>query len=440
MAIFSRRNLQDMINENAKILSIDHLNKHIRALNKADESSLSFEWEIALIYGFNKLGKVIHEPNFLKGTRKIDLYFTLDSEYQRPLIADITTVSDKGYDADNPQEDFVKQLYKMIRKYNLRIECFSLEIEGKFEGPYHDRKMSLMLPEKGKLNSAFDKKFREYMRTIVKKPLETHSFLNQTNSINISISYNPKQRDGFSLGYPAYNVAYSLERNPIYNALNKKADQLKEINKHKGLISIILCDGGCRLLRDIGHRVTNYDIRDIVRNFLRKNSSISFVLTFTVERAHSNFRLMGKPYIKMHMFTSLPEEKIGRDLLARINKLTNVLSKPINDARNAINHLRSKRRNEGLSFYGGLTMTKNTVRISSRGLHELLAGRVEQKKYLEDHQYVKNFFESKLNEGKMIKEIKVEKSKEEDDDWLEIKFGEPDPAISDFKVSKCKEI
>lgn len=101
---------------------------------------------------------------------------------------------------------------------------------------------------------------------------------------------------------------------------------------------------------------------------------------------------MGKPNIKMHIFTSLPEEKIGRDLLACINKLTNVLPKPINDARNAINHLRSKRWNEGLSFYGGSTMTKNTVRISSRGLHELLAGRVEQKKYLEDHQYVKNFF------------------------------------------------
>lgn len=186
MAIFSRRNLQGMINENAKILSIDQLNKHICALNKADESSLSFEWEIALIYGFNKLGKVIHEPNFLEGTRKDRFIFyfrfwistAINSRY-------FTTVSDKGYEADNPQEDFVKQLYKMIRKYNLRIECFSLEIEGKFEGPYHDRKMSLMLPEKGKLNSAFDEKFREYMRTIVKKPLETHPFLNQTNSINI---------------------------------------------------------------------------------------------------------------------------------------------------------------------------------------------------------------------------------------------------------------
>lgn len=106
MAIFSRH----MINENAKILSVDQLNKHVRGLNNANESSFSFEWEVALIYAFNKLGNVIHEPSFSETTRKIDLYFTWDFEHKHSFIADIATVSDIGYEAKNPKEYFIEQL------------------------------------------------------------------------------------------------------------------------------------------------------------------------------------------------------------------------------------------------------------------------------------------------------------------------------------------
>jgi hypothetical protein len=83
-----------------------------------------------------------------------------------------------------------------------------------------------------------------------------------------------------------------------------------------------------------------------------------------------------------------------------------------------------------------------TIYISSRALHELLAGRVSQKKFLEDrgliptktHPDAKNIFELRLHEGRMIKKIGIEKSETQDDDWVIFEFGEPDPAISQFKL------
>lgn len=439
MPIFSRRTLQHMINENAKILSKDQLDKHIRDLNKADEKSLGSEWEVALIYGFSQLGKVVHEPN-LKGTSKVDLYFTLNSGSRPSFIADITTVSDRGYEAENPQAAFTKELLKIIRKYKLQPNSFSVEIGGESEGPYRNRKMKLKLPAKGQLKNIFDNKFYDFMRTIAQKPHLYCSHDIETDSIEVVINYDPNQRDGFFSHFPAYNIACSLEKNPMYNALKDKANQLKKVS-YNGSIAIILCNGGCRLFKDRGIRGSNYNARDIIQHFLNKHSSISFILTFCIERSYNWFKPMGDPQLKIQLYTN-SVKNIGNDLLSYMNKLIQVLPKPVNDAGNALNHLRSLKRNVGLSFYGGLKMTNNTISISSRALHELLAGRVTQKRFLEDHRLVptqthtddKNFFELRLREGRMIEEIKVERSKIEDDDWLVIKFSDPDPAISQLKI------
>lgn len=441
MAIFSRRVLQYMINENAKILSKDQLDKHIRNLNKADEKSLGYEWEVALLYAFSQIGMVIHEPN-LGGTSKIDLQFITNHKPSESLIADITTVSDKGYEVENPQEDLINEFLRIIRKHKLRSVHFSIEIEGEHVGPFRNGKMKLKLPLKAKLQNIFDEKFHSFLKTISQKPYDIHAFVKKTNSIDISINYDPKQNDGFNWSYPSYTTAYSLKKNPVYNALKDKASQLKKTN-YDGSISIILCDGGCRLLKDIGHKMLNYDLRDIIQHFLSKNSSISFVLTFVVERAVNQFKPMGDPYIKIRMFPNISVfENVDKNLLACINNVGKMLPKPVTDAMNATNRLKGDKRNEGLSFYGGWEMANSTIRISSRALHDLLAGRVDQKTFLEDHQLIPtqtrptaiNYFEFNLREGRMIEEIRVEKSKVKDDDWLVIKFGNPDSAISPFKL------
>jgi len=85
-------------------------------------------------------------------------------------------------------------------------------------------------------------------------------------------------------------------------------------------------------------------------------------------------------------------------------------------------------------------MQNNTIRIPARALLSLLAERVDHKKFLQDHHLAPtethpdnhNFFDLKLREGRLIRDIEIEKSENEDDDWILIEFGEPDPAIYRF--------
>ncbi len=438
MAIFSRRILQRIINENARILSREQIARHVDALNKASEDSIPFEWEVVLINALTKLGNVVYEPN-LGGQKRIDLHFSSNIEPGQSFIGDIATVTDKGYQAENPLKAFDNELRRIINKKKLNANHFSLDIGGETEGQFKKRKIKLKLPSKGKFKKIFNKTFYEFIENIVREPYLPKSFTTHTDNYDISISYNPMQKY-FMCQHPSYTTAYSLTNNPIYNTLKRKTNQIKQTN-YEGTIGIFLCDGGSNLLNSSGYAGLDYGANDIIWNFLRQNSSINFVLTFVVDRAQSWLSSMGIPYIKIELFRNYPTfESVGDRILCCLDELSQVLPRPINDVTNAINHLKSSRRKEGLSNYGGFEMTEKTAKISSRALLELLAGKVTQEKFLSDHNLTPtathkdavNFFNLRLGEGRMINDIRLEKSDTEDDDWIVIQFGDIDPSISSF--------
>jgi hypothetical protein len=111
---------------------------------------------------------------------------------------------------------------------------------------------------------------------------------------------------------------------------------------------------------------------------------------------------------------------------------------------NAGHLLAGPKPNEGVSFGGGYRMSVDEIKISARGLLELLSGRITQEQFFKSHSFVQvptetkrpwNPFESLLSQGSLITEVSVERGEEEsDDDWLTIKFGESDPAVSPFKA------
>ena len=91
-------------------------------------------------------------------------------------------------------------------------------------------------------------------------------------------------------------------------------------------------------------------------------------------------------------------------------------------------------------------MGPKPLKISSRGLHELLAGKMTLARFMDAHGWDEsvrgshpNPFERALSEGRMISAISVEQVNENDDDWLSIEFGSPDPAISPFRILDRKE-
>lgn len=441
MAIFSRRILQHMINENAKVLSIDQTRRHVEALNKADEKSLASEWEVVLLYGLNKLGKLTHEAD-LGGTRKLDLYFVSNTEPRQSFVADITTVSDKGLGEKNPTEAFQNELMRNIKIYRLKANCFSYEAGGKTEGPYPNQKMKLRLPVKGKLQTIFkDRKFKDFLEIIVQKPQLSHSFALKTDFIEVLIRYNPKQ-ECFTASWPSYTSLYSLEKNPIYNTLKMKIKQLKGVS-YNGYKGIILCDGGCDSLYKTGYAGLSYGVQHVIQHFFRQNTSVSFVIVCIVETYRTRFPIKQQQSLEIKTYRNpyAPEKlRLSEELLTCIEKLEQVLPQPVMTAKNVINnlrYLRSIRQNEGVSFYGGWEMTTETIRISARALLQLLAGKVSQEKFFRDHDFPHgNPFEQKLCKGRTIKSIKIEKTAKDDDDWLIFEFGDTDPAIFKFICPK----
>ena len=114
MAIFSRRTIQRLINENAAFLTRKQLRSHVDRLN---DGNLAAEWEVVLLNVFRKLGNVAHEQDF-KG-KKPDLHFTSDN-HALDFLADIKTVSDEGIELKNPQRQLNDRLHDEIAKHGIR--------------------------------------------------------------------------------------------------------------------------------------------------------------------------------------------------------------------------------------------------------------------------------------------------------------------------------
>ncbi len=96
----------------------------------------------------------------------------------------------------------------------------------------------------------------------------------------------------------------------------------------------------------------------------------------------------------------------------------------------------------GQTNYGGLELSAKHIKISSRTVQELLAGELDHRKFLEQHSDPggQTPFRRMLAQGRLIKNVRIEKSDdpEDDDDWLVFEFGEPDPAVMPFVARRRK--
>ena len=178
-----------------------------------------------------------------------------------------------------------------------------------------------------------------------------------------------------------------------------------------------------------------------VPSFVKKNSTLSFVVVITPEERHSTLPNRSDKYLKVTSFVN-PEARFPVDdgFQQALESMKDHLPKPQSMPRDAISYLRSTK-DKGHSFLGGFSMTTDQIKLSSRMITELLAGVLDYRKFDEDckarapdrRNFMKEFFLRQLADGKMIQEIAVESSPEEDDDRIVIKYGKPDTAISKFR-------
>src|SRR6266850_3132412 len=446
MAIFSRRSLQQMIDSNIQVLTEDQIKKHVDALNRADEQSLDFEWEVAIIYGLSKLGNVQHEPDLgiPDKRRRLDIIFNSNKPVEIAFAGDVMTVSDRGLHQENPRDFFIAELRRRIQKRGLTPEYFSPLINRKYEGSYGDRKVRLLLPAKSKLEEFFGRRFQVFLNEVARFPEQEHSFEEKTEQVDVQIRYIPGQEIFFGSSFSYTNIT-SLTRNTLSNALKKKVQKFKKSGYH-GYKIVFVCNGGSDSLRLlVSQGYGRQGAMSVIDKFFRAYSSIDLVVVMGIDRDESPFFGigMGKPVLRLQSFENPrhqhPETQLINELLCQ---LTDLIPPPCSDVVNAIHHLQSKARQVGISSKGGLKMTSAEVRLSVRVIQELLAGRLTQEEFFKLHGMIDmqgtrgigNPFERALAEGRLIESTTVEANSDKDDDWLVFRFGESDPAIFRFRV------
>lgn len=414
-----------MLDETRSLLTQHQHERWVSLLNAADERALDTEWEVALTYALAGCGDVQYEPE-LGGKSHPDLLY--QSEHLS-FVADIASVNDGGYESANPRISFERELWRRVLSAGLSPAGFQYRIEGE----ERNGKMRLLLPNSGDWDELFDQNFSNLLACIRVAPDRPVALRRQCASFDVSFWYTPGL-NSVSGGHPLYRYSKVLTRTPIYNALKRKKEQLKSCG-YKGSLGIILCDGDCHELRSS---------EPIVKRFFRDTNAIDFVVTVVLSsdrfsRRTTPIRIAPRCYVNSQV-----NSNVSRQLRELFEKAApEVLPFGRDDVVNALNYLRGKKRGVGLSHAGGYTGRGSYMRISSRALHELLAGEMSSEEFQKLHRFKidgdkrnrGNPFLGALLQGRMIAEISVERDKNEDDDWLIFEFGDRDPAISDFQVT-----
>lgn len=441
MAIFSRRDLQRMLDSNRRVLSAEAMSQHIKSLNRSTPETISTEWEVAVLYGLSHIGKADYEP--AEGfPGRLDVVFegkSVDIDFR----GDIFAVTDLGVDAENPKEAFFAEMARQARKMGLpSLAGFDVQIGRRSEGSGRRRKDFLALPPAGQIKNLLGKEYRDFLAQVRNEGSRHHSFEKREKGIDVAIRYRPGG-DSVSAGYPGYAVPVSLTRNSLYNSLHGKAGQLKDAGA-TGTTILFACDGGSDSIRyKTGTGPHSYTRQQIVSEFFRNHSSVSAVCILTVERTSSPQSLVpfsGPPAVRVECLVNKGVSPQTQQRLGQLcEELLAVMPQPEAEVINAIHWLRSKKRKVGRSRYGGSMSTEREVRVSARAVQELLAGRISAEKFLTDHGWQAGSpgtvspFDYALRTGRVIDGATVEKSPDRDDDVLVFHFSEEDPALAPFK-------
>ena len=441
-----------MLDENASFLTKEQLDRHVSLLNRKGFQSLEAEWEVAVLNAFSKVGLVRHEPD-LGGAAKLDLLFTSAQDPAVSFVADIAAVSDEGFEAKTPLRDFYVELSKRIGKAGLSGDGFELAVGAHPVRKFNERPR-IKIPPRGEFaQEIFNAKFKAFLKQVKEQPQHPARYHAFSDKTDVLLTYTPGKRF-FTSTWPTYNLATSKTQNPIYNALKMKAqNQLKKI-EYSGPRGIILCDAGSDMFgrRAIGGGYDrSYTAADAIKEFLRKNRSVDFVLMISSVWTDDGLyrpwegeaaRAIRVSVVGNESFDSLPAAV--RESLAMLEQHFPV---PINIPAGARETLRYEYDSkEFRPLAGGLReVSHNQIKLSANLLFGLLAGSITQEEFFkamgfkpwsdEPHAWW-NSFEYMLSRRMRIAGVQIEEA-EHDDDTLIFDFDGPDPALSPFTNPKA---
>ncbi|HXM64510.1 MAG TPA: hypothetical protein VN950_26855 [Terriglobales bacterium] len=439
MAIFTRRHLQQVLDENSEFLTPKQSEVICDLLNTPRDDYLSTEWEQVIINAASKLGIAQHEPS-LGGTAKPDLFLQCN-EPALEFVADIATVSDRGTRRRNPFDSLEEEFKLHLRKGNLLAAGgFNLQVDPRSLSFYRGsaEKPALKLPERKEWpQKIFSPGFRKFLKDVQAQPDCCHKYDASGPDTGVHFTYDPAKRGRLTGGHLVCEISNVLDKNPLYYALKSKGDQLKA-SGYGGPKGIFICDGGCHTLSSTTSHFSSYNANEIVGHFFRQYDSVLFVVCFVVQEHYTHVGHDRKRSVEAKLFLN-PKWRIDTVALTEvISKVHRLLPPPQSSPGNAVARLKSDRGMQG-EYFGRLTMG-GSVKMSSRMLLELLSGNRTIGQFLQEYRMEPghNPFSRALAEGRLISKVTIERQPDKDDDCAIVEFGDPDPAVVRFRTKSGK--
>ena len=435
--IFSRRATQRALEALRGAIPEDARSDLVLRLNRPGRDRLSAVWEAAVLSAIAQSCAVAYEQPLDSGRRPDFKMLWSHCGHDFSIAGDVTTVSDQGLHDRNPRELLRAEMDRLVKKHGLKPTYFHENVRGRITGEWPDQRMTLCLPERADIATFARRRIEPFLREVRLSPEACHSLDIHDGEAQVSISYDPSRKYGGG-GYTSYNVALSLTKNPIRAALDKKKGQLRGAPSDTIRI-VFLCDAGCGAMRQSMNPGTTKSPEAICQEFLGSTSAIDLVVLITIDRVspfqvRSPLRLDIKPVASQR---SARNGRLNDQTLSALQSLLEAICKhlphPVQDAQNA--YLQCETPGYGLGGHGGYEMNRNMIRVSSRELLELLTKWEASKpqRYDRGETPVGSLATRAIADGRMIRSLQViDGGVDIDDDYVEIKFGDPDAAISPF--------
>ena len=420
-----------MLDDMQALAPIRELQATARTLNRGRLQALQAEWELASLWALSRTCCLEFKP--AAGPRTLDfrVWVPITGSAAVEVIGDVTTASDESAEKRNPLVPFLREVARRASKKGITSGT-QWKLEGEKTESKRSPRMVLKIPRPDDFAGEFGLALDQFLAAFARGGPSIFRY--RHGHIDVAIAYTGRKESGGS--YPSYTLPYSNTANPVYAPLLEKADQLRDAETSAPSV-VILCDGGCDLLQHKPFPAEKVTLNSVLRHFFREHGSVSAVVILTSDRPWPAGATVpwGPPRLQTtHYRNPWARHPIDDQVLQRFADCFDALPSPADDSRNAYLRVTGARRGKGLSHYGGWHMSENEVKISSLGLHRLLAGDVDLATFLRDHQWDEgNPFARWLRGGKAIAGISFESDRDRDGDWIIFRFSR-DAALSAFKV------
>ncbi|MES0202782.1 hypothetical protein [Mesorhizobium sp. LNHC209A00] len=435
--IFARRALQRRLNDLRSTLDGAAVDLLAARLNQPGRDRLAAMWEVAVLHALASFGTLRSEEPLPSGRRPDAVFDNNDLRF----TADITTVSDEGLDDKNPFFDLSELIEKEKNRLGLPIGGLDLRVKSKDHRSARGVQTVLRLPPRKRLSEFVRDEIVPQLRDQMRASEKVLRIAIDTDDVGLEITIDPEKSPFSGGGFASYDAPTIKDRNPLFNAMKPKAEQLRGA---EGITGVIVCDGDCAAFSDRGAYSNYISATAIAQEFLRQYSSIDFVLLLSIKETRRTWMQIEPPERRVHHLLVVrrgfhSQDQLSALFTAVVGKLPKPVMMPVNGA------LRARESGYHLGHHGGLEMRGGKIRISSRELMEIMAGlrtiedngamNVGGNRKEQPHANpAKNVFLWNLQRGQLPVTVEVIKTGEDDsDDWIEFEFGDRDPAISPLK-------